>query len=201
MSFKRLTCLTGLGNPEPQYAFTRHNVGVMLLDMLGATLGKGEKPHYKQSSASALVHYTQTPPGEMLGPMVLLRSDGGFMNCSGVTLRPVWRALARQAPSGGPNAINHIVLHDELSLPIGKAQLRPHGRSCRGHNGLRDLERQMPGVEFKRLAIGIGRPESHDPQEVAAYVLGKFTADEQELLRQRTLPRVLELLRNDAKST
>lgn len=122
------------------------------------------------------------------------------MNCSGVTLRPVWRALARQPQLGGPNTINHIVLHDELSLPIGKAQLRPHGRSCRGHNGLRDLERQMPGVQFKRLAIGIGRPESHDPDQVAAYVLGKFTPDEVELLRQRTLPRVLDLLARDHNS-
>jgi PTH1 family peptidyl-tRNA hydrolase len=66
-----------------------------------------------------------------------------------------------------------IVLHDEIDLPFGEIQPRLGG-GLAGHNGLKSLKRGFGDAEFWRLRIGVGRPDSTDPEIVAAYVLGRF---------------------------
>ena len=66
-----------------------------------------------------------------------------------------------------------IVLHDEIDLPFGEIQSRLGG-GLAGHNGLKSLKRGFGDAEFWRVRVGVGRPDSTDPEIVAAYVLGRF---------------------------
>jgi PTH1 family peptidyl-tRNA hydrolase len=67
-----------------------------------------------------------------------------------------------------------LVLHDEIDLPFGEIRSRVGG-GLAGHNGLKSLRQSLGGGEFARVRIGVGRPDSTDPQIVAAYVLGRFS--------------------------
>ena len=66
-----------------------------------------------------------------------------------------------------------LVLHDEIDLPFGDIRSRLGG-GLAGHNGLKSLKRELGGAEFHRVRIGVGRPDSTDPDIVAAYVLGRW---------------------------
>jgi PTH1 family peptidyl-tRNA hydrolase len=66
-----------------------------------------------------------------------------------------------------------LVLHDEIDLPFGEIRVRLGG-GLAGHNGLKSLKRELGGADFHRVRIGVGRPDSTDPDIVAAYVLGKW---------------------------
>ena len=66
-----------------------------------------------------------------------------------------------------------IVLHDEIDLPFGEIQVR-RGGGLAGHNGLKSLKRGFGDAEFWRVRVGVGRPDSTDPEIVAGYVLSRF---------------------------
>ena len=66
-----------------------------------------------------------------------------------------------------------LVLHDEIDLPFGEIRVRLGG-GLAGHNGLKSLKRELGGPDFHRVRIGVGRPDSTDPEIVAAYVLGRW---------------------------
>jgi PTH1 family peptidyl-tRNA hydrolase len=66
-----------------------------------------------------------------------------------------------------------LVLHDEIDLPFGEIRTRLGG-GLAGHNGLRSLKRELGSADFARVRIGVGRPDSTDPEIVAAYVLGRW---------------------------
>ena len=66
-----------------------------------------------------------------------------------------------------------LVLHDEIDLPFGEIRTRLGG-GLAGHNGLKSLKRELGSAEFQRIRIGVGRPDSTDPDIVAAYVLGRW---------------------------
>jgi peptidyl-tRNA hydrolase, PTH1 family len=66
-----------------------------------------------------------------------------------------------------------LVIHDEIDLPFGEVRTRVGG-GLAGHNGLKSLKRELGGSEFARVRVGVGRPDSTDPEIVAAYVLGRF---------------------------
>ena len=66
-----------------------------------------------------------------------------------------------------------LVLHDEIDLPFGEIRVRLGG-GLAGHNGLKSLKRELGGTDFHRVRIGVGRPDTTDPDLVAAYVLGKW---------------------------
>lgn len=77
-----------------------------------------------------------------------------------------------------------LVLHDEIDLPFGDIRTRLGG-GLAGHNGLKSLKRELGGTDFHRVRIGVGRPDSTDPEIVAAYVLGRWRqppADVEELI-------------------
>jgi len=64
-----------------------------------------------------------------------------------------------------------VVIHDEIDLPFGDVRVRLGG-GLAGHNGLKSLKRELGGADFHRVRVGVGRPDSSDPDVVAAYVLG-----------------------------
>jgi peptidyl-tRNA hydrolase, PTH1 family len=66
-----------------------------------------------------------------------------------------------------------VVIHDEIDLPFGEVRVRLGG-GLAGHNGLKSLKRDLGGADFHRVRVGVGRPDSSDPEVVAAYVLGAW---------------------------
>jgi peptidyl-tRNA hydrolase, PTH1 family len=89
-----------------------------------------------------------------------------FMNESGTSAGPARGSL--KVPLD-----RTIVLHDEIDLPFGEIQARLGG-GLAGHNGLKSLKRGFGSAEFWRIRVGVGRPDSTDPEIVASYVLGRF---------------------------
>jgi PTH1 family peptidyl-tRNA hydrolase len=70
-----------------------------------------------------------------------------------------------------------LVVHDEIDLPFGEVRTRTGG-GLAGHNGLKSLKRELGSGDFRRVRVGVGRPDSADPEIVSAYVLGRFREDE-----------------------
>lgn len=100
------------------------------------------------------------------GPRVAVLQPLTFMNESGNSAGPARGSL--KVPLG-----RTIVLHDEIDLPFGEIQTR-RGGGLAGHNGLKSLKRGFGDSEFWRVRIGVGRPDSTDPEIVASYVLSRF---------------------------
>lgn len=73
-----------------------------------------------------------------------------------------------------------LVLHDEIDLPFGEVRTRLGG-GLAGHNGLKSISRELGGPGFWRVRVGVGRPDSTDPEIVASYVLGRFRESQQEV--------------------
>ncbi|GAC1324366.1 MAG: hypothetical protein NVSMB25_21820 [Thermoleophilaceae bacterium] len=89
-----------------------------------------------------------------------------FMNDAGRSVGPARGAL-------GVGLERIVVVHDEIDLPFGEVRARVGG-GLAGHNGLKSLKRELGGPDFQRIRVGVGRPDSTDPDIVAAYVLGRF---------------------------
>jgi PTH1 family peptidyl-tRNA hydrolase len=73
-----------------------------------------------------------------------------------------------------------LVVHDEIDLPFGEVRARLGG-GLAGHNGLKSLKRELGSADFARVRVGVGRPDSTDPEIVSAHVLGRFREDPQEV--------------------
>jgi len=71
-----------------------------------------------------------------------------------------------------------LVVHDEIDLPFGEVRVRTGG-GLAGHNGLKSLKRELGSGDFTRVRVGVGRPDSTDPEIVSAWVLGRFREGEQ----------------------
>lgn len=98
------------------------------------------------------------------------------MNISGGAVATAWRTFLSTSSSALPAHL--VVLHDELESPVGTLKIRDGKASPKGHNGLKSIREKMPGVHYTRIGVGIGRPESREPDVVAGYVLRKMTARE-----------------------
>jgi peptidyl-tRNA hydrolase, PTH1 family len=73
-----------------------------------------------------------------------------------------------------------VVVHDEIDLPFGTVQSRIGG-GLAGHNGLKSVKRELGSPEFRRIRVGVGRPDSTDPEIVSAHVLGRFREPDTEV--------------------
>ncbi|MFN8214983.1 MAG: aminoacyl-tRNA hydrolase [Solirubrobacterales bacterium] len=151
--------IVGLGNPGPEHERTRHNVGFDVAEELARRwqLGKARKKF------GGLLYEGRSGPG---GPRVAVLLPQTYMNASGDSAGPARGSL--KVPLD-----RVVVLHDEIDLPFGEIRSRLGG-GLAGHNGLKSLKRGFGSAEFWRLRIGVGRPDSTDPEIVAAYVLGRF---------------------------
>lgn len=103
------------------------------------------------------------------------------MNVSGSAVATTWRRFLRGLDIDDQKIARLIVVHDELESPLGKIKIKKEG-SAKGHNGLKSCKQHLPGVNFWRLSIGIGRPLSRESDAVATYVLKVMTAQEKERL-------------------
>jgi PTH1 family peptidyl-tRNA hydrolase len=151
--------IVGLGNPGPRYAATRHNAGFEVADALSA---RWELPRAKQRFGG-LVTSGRIRSG---GPRVAILIPQTYMNESGDAAGPA-------RGSFGVPLDRVVALHDEIDLPFGEIRTKLGG-GVAGHNGLKSLDRGLGGRDFHRVRIGVGRPESTDPEVVSRYVLGRF---------------------------
>jgi PTH1 family peptidyl-tRNA hydrolase len=162
--------VVGLGNPGPEYAGNRHNVGAMVLDVLGARVGGSFKRH--KARAAALEGRLGTLDGGRPGPRVVLAKPSSYMNESG---GPV--AGLRQFFDVEPARV--VVVHDELDIPFGDVRLKLGGGEG-GHNGLRSVTRSLGTKDYLRVRVGVGRPPGR--MDAAEYVLRDFGANERKEL-------------------
>jgi PTH1 family peptidyl-tRNA hydrolase len=157
--------IVGLGNPGERYARTRHNVGFEVANVLAT---RWDMPRAKKRYAG-LYTAGRTGPG---GPRVGILLPQTFMNESGSSVGPARGATGVE--------LDHVlVLHDEIDIPFGRIEDKLGG-GLAGHNGLKSLAKGLGGPDFRRLRIGVGRPDTTDPEIVSAHVLGRFSepADE-----------------------
>ena len=153
--------IVGLGNPGPEYAGTRHNVGFDVVDRLAARFAPGATPRSRFSGLAV--------EADVGGEKCLLLKPMTYMNLSG---RPVQEAIHffKLEPSS-----DLLVIVDDLALPCGSIRLRPDGSSG-GHNGLADIGLKLGSNYWARLRIGIDPPGRTRQSD---YVLGKFSPDQQ----------------------
>jgi PTH1 family peptidyl-tRNA hydrolase len=152
--------VVGLGNPGPNYAKTRHNVGFMVADVLAGRLGDGFKVHKKSGAEVAT--------GRLAGRSVVLAKPRVYMNESGRQVGPLAKFYS-------VDPADVVIIHDELDIDFGRIRLKRGGGEG-GHNGLRSVASALGTKDFQRVRIGIGRPPGR--QDPAAYVLQPFSAVE-----------------------
>lgn len=150
--------LAGLGNPGPQYARNRHNIGFLAIDAVAAAHRIGPFRSKFQGQAAE---------GLIAGERVLLLKPTTYMNDSGRST-----AEALRFHKLGLDALT--VLHDELDLAFGRVRVKTGGGNA-GHNGLRSVT-ALCGNEYRRVRLGIGHPG--DKALVHGYVLGDFAKTE-----------------------
>ncbi|MEZ0447886.1 aminoacyl-tRNA hydrolase [Cellulomonas sp. ICMP 17802] len=165
--------VVGLGNPGPQYAGNRHNVGQMVLDELarraGATFGTRASGLLSRRPQAAVAEARLgVLPGGAPGPRVVLAKPTTYMNVSG---GPV-AALAKYYDVPPERT---VLVHDELDIPFADVRLKRGGGEG-GHNGLRDTTKALGTKEYVRVRVGVGRPPGRmDP---ADFVLRDFAKAE-----------------------
>jgi PTH1 family peptidyl-tRNA hydrolase len=170
----------GLGNPGPQYAGNRHNLGLMVLDVLADRVGGRFKSHKARG---------EVVETRLVGERAVLAKPRSYMNESGgpaASLRDFFKAPIDRI----------IVVHDELDLDAGMLRLK-QGGGDNGHNGLRSLRRSLGSGEFYRVRLGVGRPPGR--QDPADYVLRDFSAAERKdlgVLLERAADAVEALIRD-----
>lgn len=162
--------LVGLGNPGPEYAKNRHNVGFMVVERwvdrhLPPGLGTPSwKSQFKARTTSIQADALDSPNGPV-GRCVVLEPQT-FMNRSGESVRAAMDFY--EVPID-----RIVVVHDEIDFDFGRIGLK-RGGGHGGHNGLRDLIKHLGSPEFLRVRVGIGRP---DHGEVADWVLSNFSGE------------------------
>lgn len=165
--------VVGLGNPGPEYASTRHNIGFRVLDCLAEQRGLlFRSARHFESSLPATDSPARSP--KLRGFSFAGGADESyrlvkpltFMNASGEAVAPLIACLSLE-----PSSV--LVIYDEMDLDLGRLRIRPHGGHG-GHNGMRSLIDQIGSDRFPRLRVGIGRRSA----DAARHVLSPFEPNE-----------------------
>ncbi|MDF2388317.1 aminoacyl-tRNA hydrolase [Nostoc ellipsosporum NOK] len=158
--------IVGLGNPEPKYDQTRHNIGFAAVDAISRSwqIPLAENRKFQGEYGEGMA------PG---GGKIRLLKPLTYMNRSGQSIQAVtsWYKLP-------PESV--LVIYDDMDLPLGKTRLRLSG-SAGGHNGMKSAIAHLSTQNFPRLRIGIGKPKNNtngDNSESVSHVLGKFSTSE-----------------------
>ncbi|MBR6009887.1 MAG: aminoacyl-tRNA hydrolase [Alphaproteobacteria bacterium] len=151
--------IVGLGNPGPEYANTRHNVGFMTIDALAPKDASWKK------EKNALTTRINTDEAK-----IILVKPQTFMNNSGEAVGPLMAFYKIPLE-------NLIVIHDDMDLKVGVLREKVGGSSA-GHNGIKSIDAAV-GNEYRRIRIGIGHPRDFDSQmNPVDWVLGKFDSEQ-----------------------
>jgi len=154
--------VVGLGNPGPEYADTRHNVGFKCVEELARRHHAGWQDRTAGLSSTVAVIHLQPDRA------VVLAKPQTYMNRSGTAVRDLLGLLKL-----GPEQA--LIVYDEMDLPFGRLRLRERG-SAGTHNGMRSVVSGLQSESVARLRVGIGQSS---PGGATSHVLGEFTSDEQ----------------------
>jgi len=170
--------ILGLGNPDDDYAATRHNLGAEVVHRLAARAG------VKLRRSKQRAHVAELRDD---GARVVLARPRGYMNESGGPAAALLRWY-------GGEVERLIVVHDEIDLAAGKLQVRRGGGTA-GHNGLKDIVKAVGSREFLRVRLGLGRPPGRqDPADYVLEHIPKRLAEEYALLVERAADAAMDLV-------
>ena len=150
--------IVGLGNPGKEYEKTRHNVGFMVLDQLANNYDFS----FIKNKFNGI--YGET---SINGEKVIFLKPQKYMNLSGEVIKSFLNFYKISIK-------DLLIFHDDLDLPCGKIRIKQKGSSG-GHNGLKDIERNIGTQEYNRVKIGIANNKDIDTKD---YVLGNFSKEE-----------------------
>lgn len=181
---KFLIC--GLGNPGSRYAFTRHNLGFMVIDELARRF----EVRFRKHEFYELARFS-LDKGE-----ILLLKPTTFMNRSGI-------ALAEAVAANCISLSNLLVILDDIALPFGIIRLRAKGSSG-GHNGLKSIIEYLDSEQFPRLRMGIKPVQDEPVEDMVEFVLSEFSEDERKQLPmfiERAFEAVVSFVRHGIEAT
>ena len=157
--------IAGLGNPDKKYELTRHNTGFMAIDELADMLSVDiREKRFKGLCASAFYE----------GEKLLLLKPMTYMNNSGEAVRAA-ADFYKIAVS------DIIILYDDINFECGRLRVRGSG-SAGGHNGIKSIITCMGSEAFPRVRIGVGGLS--EGEDMIAHVLGKFSKEEQPVMKE-----------------
>ena len=160
--------IVGLGNPGPEYRDTRHNVGFKVVDELARRHGVNSW-NEKFGGLEARIRIADVP--------AILSKPLSFMNLSGSAVQQFSAFYKVESPE-------ILVIVDDVELPLGRLRARGEG-GAGGHNGLKSVISSLGTEKFARLRVGVGRGNAGS--NLSNFVLGRFTADEQEIITAAVL--------------
>ena len=176
--------IVGLGNPGKKYAYTRHNVGFAVVEILAARMDVADmKTKYRSKIVKVIEH----------DPPLILAMPQTYMNNSGQAVREIVRGEEIEIDK-------MIVIHDDVDLPIGTIRVRSKGSSG-GHNGIESIIEYLSASDFIRVRVGIGRSSEGD---VTDYVLQEIPSRERGAVTQsaiRAADAVENILKHGVEST
>ncbi len=172
--------IVGLGNPEPEYSNTRHNMGF-------DTINKIAKKYNIEFSKTKFKGIYGT--GTIEGEKVILLKPQTFMNLSGESIKEIIDFYKL-------NTDNLIIIYDDIDIEPGIIKLRKTGGPGT-HNGMKSVIKEIGTEKFPRVRVGIGKPEHKG--DLINYVIGKISEENRIILDKSTdLARdaVIEIIKN-----
>lgn len=160
-----------LGNPGKEYQYNRHNAGFLFADFLARKNGFDD---FKKKNNYCF------SKGMLFGESVIILKPQTFMNLSGlaVTSALSFFKICRE---------QMIVVYDDISLPFGTIRIRQKG-SAGGHNGLKNIEKELGTSDYQRIKIGVGAPEVHGT--LINFVLGNFSEEQLKTFNDETFMQI-----------
>ncbi|MDY4194116.1 MAG: aminoacyl-tRNA hydrolase [Bariatricus sp.] len=158
--------IVGLGNPDDKYQGTRHNVGFDVIDLLA------EKYNIAVDTKK---HRAYIGKGIIGGQKVILAKPQTYMNLSGESVRSLVEYYKVDPET------ELLIIFDDISLDVGQLRIRKKG-SAGGHNGIKNIIANLGTSVFQRIKVGVGeKPKGYD---LADYVLGRFSKEDRELIKE-----------------
>ena len=158
--------IVGLGNPDDKYQGTRHNVGFDVIDLLA------EKYNIAVETKK---HRAYIGKGIIGGQKVILAKPQTYMNLSGESVRSLVEYYKVDPET------ELLIIFDDISLDVGQLRIRKKG-SAGGHNGIKNIIANLGTSVFQRIKVGVGeKPKGYD---LADYVLGRFSKEDRELIKE-----------------
>ena len=152
--------IVGLGNPGKEYDNTRHNVGFMALDNYLGDVQFKTKENYSIYEK------------EINGEKVMFLKPLTYMNDSGIAVRKVMDYYKIKLE-------DVLIIYDDMDFEVGKFKIKKNGSSA-GHNGIKSIIQCLGTENFRRVRIGISKPE----RGILTFVLGKFSKEDEAILFQ-----------------